>query len=91
MTAFFIITSIALIATMLYAFNADKAHKRELLEIVDTLNDKILENRELSNRISKLEKEIVAYDITVENYETLNAESNAKRKNSGNTTRTNKL
>lgn len=71
MTAFFIITSIALIAVILYAFNADKAHKRELLELVDTLNDEIRKNEELVKKISKMKQDIAAYELTLENYEIL--------------------
>lgn len=71
MLAFFIITSIALIATILYAFNADKAHKRELLELVDTLNDKNKKNEKLVNKILKMKQDISAYELTLENYEIL--------------------
>lgn len=71
MLAFFIITSIALIAVMLYAFNADKAHKRELLKLVDTLNDKIKKNEKLVNKILKMKQDISAYELTLENYEIL--------------------
>lgn len=71
MLAFFIITSIALIAVILYAFNADKAHKRELLELVDTLNDEIRKNEELVKKISKMKQDISAYELTLENYEIL--------------------
>lgn len=71
MLAFLIIISIALVLTILYAYNADKAHKRKLSEIVNTLNDEIKKNEELVKKISKMKQDVTAYELTLENYEIL--------------------
>lgn len=80
MIIFYIISSIVAIGAMLYAINQDKAYKRQTMELVDTLNDKQKEINELTEKVKKLKAEIVAYDLTLENYEILKQQKNAKRK-----------
>lgn len=80
MIIYYIISSIVAIGAMLYAVNIDKAYKREVKKIIDTLNDKQKEINELTEKVKKLKAEIIAYDLTLENFEILKQQKNAKRK-----------
>lgn len=79
MIIFYIISSILTIGVMLYVV-IDIAYKRENRKINDTLNEKQKEINYLTEKVKKLKAEIVAYELTLENFEIFKQQTNAKRK-----------
>lgn len=77
MIIIYFISSILTIGVMLYVV-IDIAYKRENRKINDTLNEKQKEINYLTEKVKKLKAEIVAYDLTLENFEIF--KQNAKRK-----------